>query len=115
VRPASQTLSTGGSATTNVYGPRPAAGSGGHRKSSCALVETEITAREASNARTRLKAAAFPFTKTLEEFDRTVSSVPGATLDYLASGSFVVSRRPPLRPQVRCALQDQRGLPVPLR
>ena len=35
------------------------------------LVEAEITAREASNARTRLKAAAFPVTKTLEEFDRS--------------------------------------------
>ena len=49
------------------------------------LVEAEITARDASNARTRLKAAAFPVTKTLEEFDRSASTIPGATLDYLAS------------------------------
>ena len=35
------------------------------------LVEAEITARDASNARTRLKNAAFPVTKTLEEFDRS--------------------------------------------
>ena len=34
------------------------------------LVEAETTAREVSNARTRLKAAVFPLTKTLEEFDR---------------------------------------------
>ena len=34
------------------------------------LVEAEITARDASNARTRLKTAAFPVTKTLDEFDR---------------------------------------------
>ena len=34
------------------------------------LVEAEITARDASNARTRLKAAAFPVLKTLDEFDR---------------------------------------------
>ncbi len=42
------------------------------------LVEAEIAAREASNARTRLKAAAFPLTKTLEEFDRGASSIPRA-------------------------------------
>ena len=33
------------------------------------LVEAEISARDASNARTRMKAAAFPVTKTLDEFD----------------------------------------------
>jgi DNA replication protein DnaC len=56
------------------------------------LVEAEITAREASNARTRLKAAAFPVTKTLEEFDRSASTIPGATLDYLASLEWVTAR-----------------------
>ena len=53
------------------------------------LVEAEITAREASNARTRLKNASFPVTKTLEEFDRAVSTIPGATLDYLASLEWI--------------------------
>jgi DNA replication protein DnaC len=48
------------------------------------LVEAEITARDASNARTRLKSAAFPVVKTLEEFDVTTSSIPKATFDYLA-------------------------------
>ena len=48
------------------------------------LVEAEITARDASNARTRLKAAAFPVTKTLDEFDLGVSSIPKATFDYLS-------------------------------
>jgi DNA replication protein DnaC len=43
------------------------------------LVEAEITPRDASNARARLKAAAFPVTKTLEEFDVGVSSLPAAT------------------------------------
>jgi IstB-like ATP binding protein len=33
------------------------------------LVEAEITARDASNARNRRRQAAFPVTKTLEEFD----------------------------------------------
>lgn len=40
------------------------------------LVEAEITARDASNARTRLKTAAFPVRKTLDQFDLTVSSIP---------------------------------------
>ena len=40
------------------------------------LVEAEITARDASNARTRLKTAAFPVTKTLDEFDRAASIDP---------------------------------------
>jgi DNA replication protein DnaC len=48
------------------------------------LVEAEIAARDASNARTRLKTAAFPVVKTLDEFDRAVSTINPATLDYLA-------------------------------
>ena len=55
------------------------------------LVEAEITAREASNARTRMKQAAFPVTKTLQDFDRTASTIPGATLDYLASLEWVAA------------------------
>jgi DNA replication protein DnaC len=53
------------------------------------LVEAEITARDASNARTRLKAAAFPVTKTLDEFDLGVSAVPKATFAYLASLEWI--------------------------
>jgi len=53
------------------------------------LVEAEITARDASNARTRLRQAAFPVTKTLEEFDVAASSIPKATFDYLASLEWV--------------------------
>ena len=53
------------------------------------LVEAEITARDASNARTRMKQAAFPVTKTLEDLDRSVSPVPAATLDYLASLEWI--------------------------
>jgi DNA replication protein DnaC len=55
------------------------------------LVEAEIAARDASNARTRLKAAAFPVTKTLEEFDVGVSSVPDATFAYLSSLEWVTA------------------------
>ena len=39
------------------------------------LVEAEITARDESNARARLRAASFPVKKTLEEFDLVASSV----------------------------------------
>jgi DNA replication protein DnaC len=55
------------------------------------LVEAEIAARDASNARTRLKAAAFPVTKTLEEFDVGVSSVPDATFACLSSLEWVTA------------------------
>jgi DNA replication protein DnaC len=56
------------------------------------LIEAEITAREASNARTRLKNAASPVTKTLEEFDRGASSISSPTLDYLASLEWITAR-----------------------
>lgn len=53
------------------------------------LVEAEITARDASNARARLRAAGFPVTKRLDGFDVTGSSVPAATFDYLASLEWI--------------------------
>ncbi len=55
------------------------------------LAEAEISARDASNARTRLKAAAFPVTKTLEEFDLGVSTVPKATFTCLASLEWITA------------------------
>ena len=53
------------------------------------LVEAEIAARDAANARARLRAAAFPATKTLDEFKVSASSVPQATFDYLASLEWI--------------------------
>jgi DNA replication protein DnaC len=53
------------------------------------LIEAEITARDESNARTRMRQAAFPVTKTLTEFDVTASSIPQATFDYLASLEWI--------------------------
>ena len=53
------------------------------------LIEAEITSRDASNARNRMRAAAFPVAKTLAEFDVAASSVPPATFDYLASLEWV--------------------------
>jgi DNA replication protein DnaC len=53
------------------------------------LITAELTARDESNARTRMKAAAFPVIKTIEEFDVAASSIPKATFDYLASLEWI--------------------------
>jgi DNA replication protein DnaC len=53
------------------------------------LIEAEICARDAAGARHRLKAAAFPVAKTLQEFDVAASSIPRATFDYLASLEWI--------------------------
>ena len=53
------------------------------------LIDAEITARDASNAATRMKTAAFPVIKTLDDLDRAVCSIPGPTLDYLASLEWI--------------------------
>lgn len=53
------------------------------------LIDAELAARDESNAHTRMKAAAFPVIKTIEEFDVTASSIPHATFDYLASLEWV--------------------------
>ena len=59
------------------------------------LVEVEIAARDESNARARLKTAAFPVTKTLEEFDLVASSVEKATFDYLSSLEWIAAHENP--------------------
>jgi DNA replication protein DnaC len=56
------------------------------------LIEAEITAREASNARTRMRNAAFPVVKTLDELDRSACSIPRPTLDYLASLEWITAK-----------------------
>jgi DNA replication protein DnaC len=53
------------------------------------FVEAEIAARDESNARTRLRAAGFPVAKTLDEFNLSLSSVPQASFDYLASLEWI--------------------------
>lgn len=53
------------------------------------LVEAEITARDQSNSRARLKNAGFPVQKTLEDFKVAQSSVPQATFDYVASLEWI--------------------------
>lgn len=59
------------------------------------LVEAEIAARDASNLRARLKQAGFPVTKTLEQFQVGLSSVPQQTFDYLASLEWLRARENP--------------------
>jgi DNA replication protein DnaC len=49
------------------------------------LIEVEITARDESNAHTRMRIAAFPVITTLDQFEVGSSSIPPATFDYLAS------------------------------
>jgi DNA replication protein DnaC len=56
------------------------------------LIDAELAARDASNARTRMKTAAFPVIKTLAELDRSACSIPGPTLDYLASLEWITGR-----------------------
>jgi DNA replication protein DnaC len=62
---------------------------------SCALPETrtlleaELGARGASNARARLRAGGFPVTKTLDEFRIAERSILRATFDYLASLEWI--------------------------
>ena len=53
------------------------------------FIEAEIASRDLSNARGRMKVAAFPVTKRLEEFDVAASSVPRATFDYLAGLEWI--------------------------
>jgi DNA replication protein DnaC len=53
------------------------------------LIEAEIASRDASNAVNRLKVAAFPVTKTLDEFDVAASSLKPATFAYLSGLEWV--------------------------
>jgi DNA replication protein DnaC len=59
------------------------------------LIEAELAARDASGARTRLKTAAFPVTKTLDEFNVAASSIPQPTFDYLSSLEWIGAQENP--------------------
>ncbi len=56
------------------------------------LLETEIAGRDAANQAARLKAAGFPFQKSFEDFQVAVSSVPPATVAYVASLEWLRAR-----------------------
>jgi DNA replication protein DnaC len=53
------------------------------------LIDAEITSRDESNARTRMRNAAFPVAKRIDDFDVAASSIPAATFDYLASLEWI--------------------------
>src|SRR5215468_4411069 len=87
--------------------PRPTAAGPGTPAGSAASLSTGIspaparpgctqviscTARDASNARARMKTAAFPVIKTLDELDRSACSIPGPTLDYLAALEWIAAK-----------------------
>ena len=54
-----------------------------------ALVEVEITARDASNTRLRSKQAYFPTVKTIAQFDLAASSIAPPTWAYLTSLEWI--------------------------
>ena len=56
------------------------------------LLDAELAARDASNARARLRAAGFPVAKRLDEFQVATSSVPRATFDYLATLEWIAAK-----------------------
>jgi DNA replication protein DnaC len=60
------------------------------------LLEAEIASRDLSNARNRMKAAAFPVTKTIDEFDVAASSIPRPTFEYLASLEWIRAKENPV-------------------
>jgi DNA replication protein DnaC len=57
-----------------------------------ALITTEVTGRNAANLAARLKAAGFPVAKGFDDFQVAASSVPPATVDYVASLEWLRAR-----------------------
>jgi DNA replication protein DnaC len=55
------------------------------------LVDAEITARDQANESSRRRLAAFPVSKSLEDFKVVESSIPQATFDYLASLEWIAA------------------------
>jgi DNA replication protein DnaC len=58
-----------------------------------AVLEREVSARNASGAHLRIKAAGFPFPKTLEEFDWNAQPQVRQQIGALASGGFLAEAR----------------------
>jgi IstB-like ATP binding protein len=62
-----------------------------------------------------MKTAAFPVIKTLDELDRSACSIPGPTLDYLASLEWITAKEnlclvgpPVIHGQVSCPGRTRR-------
>jgi DNA replication protein DnaC len=58
-----------------------------------AVLEREVSARNASGAQLRIKAAGFPFPKTLEDFDWDAQPSVRPQIGALASGGFLAEAR----------------------
>ena len=58
-----------------------------------AVLEREVSARNASGAQLRIKAAGFPFPKTLEDFDWDAQPQVRQQIGALASGGFLTEAR----------------------
>ena len=56
------------------------------------LITTEVTGRNAANLAARLQAAGFPVAKSFDDFQVAASSVPPATIDYVASLEWLRAR-----------------------
>ncbi|MBW3646308.1 MAG: ATP-binding protein [Actinobacteria bacterium] len=57
-----------------------------------ALVQVEITARDANNTRLRSKQASFPAVKTIEQFGLAASSIAPQTWAYLTSLRWIAAK-----------------------
>lgn len=76
------------------------------------LVSEECAARDDSNREMRLRTAAFPVRKTLDEFDVAASTLSRDTFDYLASLEWITNHRnvafvgPPGTGKSHCETRD---------
>src|SRR6185312_1248234 len=64
-----------------------------HEDYLAAVLEREVSARSASGARLRIRAAGFPAVKTLEDFDFDAQPAIRQQIAALASGAFLTEAR----------------------
>lgn len=64
-----------------------------HEEYLAAVLEREVAARNASGAQLRIRAAGFPATKTLEDFDFDAQPAARAQIAPLAAGGFLTEAR----------------------
>lgn len=64
-----------------------------HEDYLAAVLEREVSARNASGAAQRIRSAAFPARKTLEDFDFDAQPAIRALVGSLASGAFLTEAR----------------------
>ena len=57
-----------------------------------AIIEVEVAGRDAANQAARIKAAGFPVVKHFDDFQVAASSVPPATVQYVASLEWLRAR-----------------------